>query len=106
MRVVTCDKCYRDFQISILTEVKVLSGEQITRTYFECEHCGEQYNICFDNNVTEKIRSKIKQSISVINNQKSVSAHYTILKKIKRLQSKLEIENKKNEKKFYEQEKE
>ena len=106
MRVVTCVKCYRDFSISILTEVKVLSGEQITRTYFECEHCGEQYNICFDNNVTEKIRSRIKQNISIMNSQKSVSTYYTILKKIKRLQSKLEIENKKNEKKFYKQKKE
>ncbi len=55
MKAVQCNKCSNWFSPVILEEAK----NNYTRKYLSCPACKEEYNICFDNERTLKLKQEI-----------------------------------------------
>lgn len=99
---VICDRCRNSFDVILKENTKqIRNKENITRTYFECPSCKEQYDVCFDNEETLKMKAYLNRHKHKLKKIKTVQKYEKILKKMKKKQEQLIIENDKLETRFY-----
>ena len=90
--MITCDKCRREFYSLLKEETKKIDGQEITRTYFECPHCGEQYNVCYDSQSTLALKKQIRKNVEDIKTIRDQKKYYEKQQIIKKKQRRLERE--------------
>ena len=82
-------------------ETKKIDGQEITRTYFECPHCGEQYNVCYDSQSTLALKKQIRKNVEDIKTIRDQKKYYEKQQIIKKKQKRLEREMKILQSKYF-----
>lgn len=98
--IVTCDKCRMQFYSMLKEDTKEIEGRLITRTYFECPHCGQQYNICYDDRSTLVLKKQIRRQTEELGTIRDENKYWNKKQNIKRRQKRLEKEMELLQKKY------
>ena len=83
---VTCDRCHKEFNNLLKEKEKQIDGQCIIRTYLECPHCGEQYNVCYDSQSTLVLKKQIRRHTAMLGTIKDENQYRRKLKDIEKKQ--------------------
>lgn len=93
---VTCDKCNKQALIGSIDvktkEVSFADGNQLTLTYYNCPHCGKEYDVAVDDNGTKNLMKVFKSSVERAEKQAKLkgSVKHSTLKIMESNKKKLE----------------
>lgn len=70
---------------------KQIDGQCIIRTYLECPHCGEQYDVCYDSQSTLVLKKQIRRHTAMLGTIRDEHQYRRKLKDQKRLEREMKI---------------
>lgn len=85
---VTCDRCHKEFNNVLKEKEKQIDGQYIIRTYLECPHCGEQYNVCYDSQSTLVLKKQIRRHTAMLGTIRDEHQYRRKLKDLKDIEKK------------------
>ena len=85
---VTCDRCHKEFDNVLKEKEKQIDGKCIIRTYIECPHCGEQYNVCYDSQSTLVLKKQIRRHTVMLG---TIKDEYQYRRKLKEQKNKKKL---------------
>ena len=61
---VTCDKCHKEFDLTLKQEQKIVDNTEVTKTFIECPFCNEKFGAYYDTQSTIVLKKQIRKHVA------------------------------------------
>lgn len=89
---VTCDKCHKEFDLTLKQEQKIVGNTEVTKTFIECPFCNEKFDAYYDTQSTLVLKKQIRKHIAKLQIIRDEHQYKREMKAVEKKQKRLERE--------------